>query len=410
MKLNFSLDTLSPIIYRDLSVFRPTLDLFPNLQKLVCSHGSDQDTVFAHLFVGPHLEEVSIESIQDGADILLRSLMVRSPLLKKLSIRNIGSSFMLGTILTLEQIVPSMSNLTAFTCDIPLTLAMVQRLSTLPALSSVTLSLVEDPSLDTGATTSIIFSYLNALDITMNRITSTLVKLMDALVMPQVCAITISLLHQPTSDALEWFFRAVEDFPLLDTLHIRLLARPTKFFSEYLATRRTLKPLFGLPLTTLNMAQIPFRLNDEDLLAIGEAVPTLKTLKLGNLIDQLTSTITFNGLCELSRRCSSIKCIGLHVNFHTLSMQALTGPKPQAFISVCELELGASLTHDAHLMAAMLSAVFPNAEITNEVFGSVSQNVRQSWSVIRNLTRIISLARRQEEQAALQTDRSLGAS
>lgn len=295
-----------------------------------------------------------------GAKFLLDSLADRAPALRILRISS-SSGVPIANI-ALEDVASKFAHLVQFLCDCNLSPTTLKHLWTLPCLSEIECNISsridpEDPAW--RKSDSPFFPALKTLRLAVWSITPSVLDLLERLMSVTLQIFLIRFGKQPLATRLHSLLQTISGCSTLTALKLEL-SQNAKISQTYLADESTLHPLYKLSLLVLLMPTLPFSLDDESLEAIGTALPTLTTLKIGNTCTLGPTRITYHGLVDIATRCPNLEVFGAHVDLNGARLGELLLCAPNPCRNLRRVEIAPILLENPVGVAAVVSAAFPH--------------------------------------------------
>ncbi|GJE97473.1 hypothetical protein PsYK624_136940 [Phanerochaete sordida] len=180
----------------------------------------------------------------------------------------------------------------------------------------------------------------------------------------------------PFAVHVEAVLRVSVTFPCLRSISYPFYVDPRLAPSaSRFCTASVLRPLLGLPnLESVDLRNIPFHLMSSDIAMFAEHWPALRTLRLGDSVNQAQSAIRVEDLLPLADGCPALSDLGLplHITKRTTCV-ALRPPFGKSTSRLKNLHIGGTDIEFSPDAAAFLASVFPEARLFGE--GSVYKAV-----------------------------------
>ena len=375
----------------------PTLPILPNLQKIsFWGAGGAEFHEFIRVFPGPCLTDVSFSwHDKSCTDDLLRSLLKHSPSLRRLSISLIFGEFYHDIIKDpAETTVGGLSHLQEFLFDSSLPGHIIKQLATLPHLHVLEFRVSNSMSVWQPAPGTVYFPSLRVLKVGVESISPVLVGIIEPLT--RLECLTVRIQAQPTAEPLRSLLQSITGNVRLSNLEVRLTIKPANFSPAHLANPDTLEPLACLPLRVLDMSTVPFSLRDSSFVTLNEHFPDIRKLCLGHSVERTTSIVTLAGLEKIAEHFPKLEVLGIQCKWKRFRRADL-GCARVEHLALQRFEPGVHMPQDPPLVAGILSALFPNATVSQEaVCSDPSTTVPEVWQDVKMMKEVMDLVRRQE--------------
>lgn len=403
MRQNFSTND-----FRSLSVYRPTLHLFPGLHEFEWTGGTREDTMYSTLFISQSLRTVRIRDLETFTEEgecataeLIRSLAYKAPWLRSLQIHTEPATDIVDR--TLSRVIGTFKYLTSFSVTSELSSTALVALGSLPDLSSLSCGVngaVERnmPPFRSRSDTPL-FPTLHTLQLTQGRTS------------PMPCHFLASLDRSPLRtvvlrpedilafDGLKQLVLTLRCLPLLQ--HLRIEGRTSAVILPTTIYSSVLRPLKASHLHTLELLDAPFKVTDDCVKAIAMTFPGLTDLILQNGPTAMApppELVTFGGLLTLAANCPKLQTLRLPLRFDDVERAHLSQRSPQRYRLLRKVEVANIPARNPSVLAAVLSGIFPNASFAPARYMFYSEDplaITASWKQVQMNMDLFNLARQQ---------------
>jgi hypothetical protein len=204
---------------------------------------------------------------------------------------------------------------------------------------------------------------------------------------PPLKTITLEFEAGPALD--EWNRFLVTLQPGLIHRHLQEISVTVLPQSCVALTMEQFRPLLDFTnLKSVRFRRFNITLDDHDITKIAFAYPYLESLDLHHI---LQSTVTFEGLAALAPCCRALKTSRLNFDASKVLQDDLDVDNIPRNEALTTLDVQSSPINNPTLVAALLSAIFPNLQIIHH-----TTQFMQKWTQVMELIKIFTAVRRQE--------------
>lgn len=385
--------------------------LLPGLRSITLSNCADSDVRALPMLMSASLLNVNVSRIavsvepggtNDGQD-LVTELAERAPAIRNLHLSRVNRY---KTCDALTEHASKFTHLTKFTCDFKVSPDALDQLARLPCLCELdcNVSSAEQPMpvwrrrlYNPGP----FFPALRTWRVTVTKWSRAVQKLIEDVSAAPLQKFGLIFRSQHKAAFFASIMVAIAKLSSLTYLQVSLSSGRIKLGPDYLLDEPIISPLYKLRLGILDMPTLPFRLNDDSLEAIGSGLPSLTCLRLGSqyLHKEYTTRSTWKGLMAIAKRCPLLEIIAVSMDINTVRLNELDVPTPRPHLAIQFIKVVAVCIADPAVVAAAMSALFPNAEISTCATAGTPIALEASFREVARLQAIFCRVRNQERAA-----------
>lgn len=400
--ISFNVDA---VVYKFLSIYRPTTSIFPQLRSLGC--GAIDMLAYIHIFLGPMLDKLVLASnMQHQLHIgrLFTSLKHTSPSLKvlKMSFSHLNIAPTVDT--QLSELLSSLPRLQILHC-IPFCLSQqsLTVLSKLPDLQDLRLTLTADPG------TRLFWAGFPALARihVQTKDLQNVASLIRVITSKELWLVEVTLDEIPKASLLEDFFSSLAHHPSrLELSHVSvktLHTAPPVPLTGYLhkITAHTFRPLLALKSTSSLEISIAccYSIDDDLIKAMAAAWPKLEILNLLPPLGRLDSIeVSLVALISLIKHCKNLANLSLAFDLTEIETSDEQRPSQGNSLELETLDVGNSPIDSPARVALLLSDLFgrPDIESLEDGDDPVQTKRYKRWTEVGHLISYFAEARDQE--------------
>lgn len=207
----------------------------------------------------------------------------------------------------------------------------------------------------------------------------------------------------PTPSKMRQLFDAFSRLSSLETIEFddTRLIKSQLLGRRYMMDEDTISPLYKLKsLSRLQLRAVPFHLTSSAIPNLALAWPNIREMELGQKCFALHVELTVEDLLPFAKHCPKLETLGILINMERPGIGLSSRPTAGQSVSALKmLHLGWSKpTHPDHV-AACLSGMFPEADITCDFF--VADAWYQLYERLRALKHAFVLIGEQERRAVV---------